>query len=40
MKEFEVMVDSRWISYTYMKENKETSCNCVRWGEEGSEGER
>jgi hypothetical protein len=24
-----------WISYTYMKYNDETFCNCFKWDEEG-----
>jgi hypothetical protein len=34
------MVYGRWTSYTYMKQNYETSCNCFGCGGEGVEGER
>jgi hypothetical protein len=27
-----------WTSYTYMKQNKETSRNCFKWDGEGMEG--
>jgi hypothetical protein len=35
-----VRVCGRWTSYTYMKWNKETSCNCFKWGGEGVVGEK
>jgi hypothetical protein len=38
MKEIKVRVYGGWISYTYMKQNNETSCNCVKWGREGLRG--
>jgi hypothetical protein len=38
MKEVKVKVYVCWSSYIYMKENKETSCNCFKWGREGVEG--
>jgi hypothetical protein len=40
MKEIKVRVYDWWTSYTYMKLNKETSCNCFNWGREGIEEER
>jgi hypothetical protein len=40
VKEIKVRVYGGWTSYTYMKRNKETSCNCFKWGREGFEGER
>jgi hypothetical protein len=27
------MEDDCWTSYTYTKQNDETSCNCFKWGE-------
>jgi hypothetical protein len=38
MKEIKVIVCGWWTSYTYMKQNKETSCNCFKWGGEGLRG--
>jgi hypothetical protein len=35
MKEIKVRVYDWWTSYTYMKQNKETSCNCFKWSWEG-----
>jgi hypothetical protein len=30
-----------WLtSYTYMKQNNETSCNFLKWSRDGAEGER
>jgi hypothetical protein len=40
MKEIKVRVCGEWTSFTYVKQNKETSCNCFNWGREGVEGER
>jgi hypothetical protein len=40
MMEIKVRVYGGWTSYTYMKKNKETSCDCVKWGREVVEGER
>jgi hypothetical protein len=40
MKEMKVTIYGRWTSYIYMKQNKETYCNCFKWGSEGSEAER
>jgi hypothetical protein len=40
MKEMKVRVYGLWTSHTYMKQNKETSCKCCKWGREGIEGER
>jgi hypothetical protein len=40
MKEIKVRVDGGWTSYTCMKQNKETSCNCIKWGGECFKGER
>jgi hypothetical protein len=34
MKEIKVTGCGWWISYTYMKLNKETSCSCSRRGRE------
>jgi hypothetical protein len=34
MKEIKMRVYGGWTSYTYMKQNKETSCNCFKWGGE------
>jgi hypothetical protein len=31
MKEIKVMVYGRWISYTSVKQNYETFCNCFKW---------
>jgi hypothetical protein len=33
-----VRVYGWWTSYTCMKESKEASCNCFKWGREGVEG--
>jgi hypothetical protein len=33
-----VRVYGRWTSYTYMKQNKETSCKYFKWGGEGAVG--
>jgi hypothetical protein len=38
MEEMMVREYGGWTSYTYMKSNKETSCNCFKWGGEGAEG--
>jgi hypothetical protein len=38
MKEIKVRVYGGWTSYTYMKQNKETSCNCFKWGRRGARG--
>jgi hypothetical protein len=32
MKEIKVRVCGWWTSYTQMKQNEETSCNCFNWG--------
>jgi hypothetical protein len=40
MKEIKVSEYDGWTSYIYMKWNKETSCNCFKWGGKGVEGER
>jgi hypothetical protein len=32
------MVCGRWTSYTYMKQNQETSCSCFKWGGEVAAG--
>jgi hypothetical protein len=40
MEEMKVGECGGWTSYTYMKHNKETSCNCFKWGGEGVEEER
>jgi hypothetical protein len=40
MKEIKVSVYGWWTSDTYVKWNKETSCNCFKWGREGVKGER
>jgi hypothetical protein len=40
MKEVKVREYGGWTLYTSMKQNKETSCNCCKWGEEGVEGEK
>jgi hypothetical protein len=29
-----------WTSYTYIKQNKETSCNYFKWDGDGIQGER
>jgi hypothetical protein len=34
MKEIKMRVYGGWTAYTYMKQNKETSCNCFKWGGE------
>jgi hypothetical protein len=38
MKEIKVMGYGWWTSYTYMKQDEETSCNCFKWGGEGIDG--
>jgi hypothetical protein len=38
MKEIKVIVYGRWASYTYIKQNLETSCNCFKRSGEGVEG--
>jgi hypothetical protein len=38
MKEIKERVYGAWTSYTYMKYNKETSCNCFKWGGRGLRG--
>jgi hypothetical protein len=40
MKEIKVRVCGGWTSYTYMKWNKEASCNCFKLGGKEVEGER
>jgi hypothetical protein len=35
MKEIKARVYGRWTSYTYMKQNKATSCNCSKRSGEG-----
>jgi hypothetical protein len=40
MKEIKVKVYGGWISYTYMKWNKDSSCNCFKWVRERVKGER
>jgi hypothetical protein len=39
MKEIKVRVYGGWTSYTYMKQNKQTSWSCFKWGVEEVEGE-
>jgi hypothetical protein len=34
MEEMRVRDYTKWTSYIYMKYNKETSCDCFKWGEE------
>jgi hypothetical protein len=40
MKEIKVRGYGGWTSYTYMKWNKENSCNLFKWGGEGLKGDR
>jgi hypothetical protein len=35
-----VSLGKRWTSYIYMKQNKETSCNCFKWSRDRFEWER
>jgi hypothetical protein len=35
MKEVKVRECGGWTSNTYVKKNKDTSCNCCKWGGEG-----
>jgi hypothetical protein len=35
VKEIKVREYGWWTSYTFKKENKETSCNCFKWGRKG-----
>jgi hypothetical protein len=37
MKEIKVSICGWCTSYTYMKQNKETSCSCFKWRREGVE---
>jgi hypothetical protein len=39
-KEIKVREYGWWTSYTYMRKNNETSCNCFMWSVDGVEGER
>jgi hypothetical protein len=39
MKKIKVMEYCRWTSYTYMKQNQQTSHDCFKWGGEGAEEE-
>jgi hypothetical protein len=39
MEDMKVREHYGWTSYTYMKQNKETSCNYSKWGGEGVERE-
>jgi hypothetical protein len=38
MKKIKVRVYGSWTLYTYMKLNKETSCNCFKWVGRGLRG--
>jgi hypothetical protein len=40
MRESKARVYGGWISYTYMKQNKETSHKCFKWSCMGVEEER
>jgi hypothetical protein len=40
MKEIKVKEYGCWTSYTYTKQNDETSCNCLKWSAERIKGER
>jgi hypothetical protein len=40
MKEMKVREFGGWTSYTYMKQNKETSCNCFKYSGEWVERQR
>jgi hypothetical protein len=35
MKEIKVKAYGWWTSYTYVKQNKETSCSCFKYGRKG-----
>jgi hypothetical protein len=39
-KEIKVREYGGWTSYIYMKQNKETSCNCFKWDGEQVKGKR
>jgi hypothetical protein len=36
MEEMKVREYGGWTPYTCMKQNKEISCNCFKWGQERS----